>query len=218
MSKGFFYAALVCFLWAVQVITPVWLPDFSALDIVFGRFLVFSLAVLAVLLFRMDTLSRVTVAGVRRRLLLACSGYVLFYLLLVASIQTLGVFPAVILLGALPLLSVTGCLQDGLWSKGALFLLISAFVLAVGDCREAECWGAGVLFLVISLILYTGYSFFQRRQVMQNLSLDANDQLLISGLAVIPWLLPMLFLLGVCRTSPNEREILQSLGPRHERS
>ena len=25
-------------------------------------------------------------------------------------------------------------------------------------------------------------------------------------------------LLGVCRTSPNEREILQSLGPRHERS
>ena len=24
--------------------------------------------------------------------------------------------------------------------------------------------------------------------------------------------------LGVCRTSPNEREILQSLGPRHERS
>ncbi len=195
MSKVFFHGVLLSVLWSLPLVVPFWLPDFSAVDIVFGRFLVFGLATLVVLPFRLDTLFRLRRETLQHHLLIACIGHVLFYLLLVASIHAIGPFPACVMLGVLPILCClmyeTELRKDP--RNAVMIALVSlAVIFTVCDCGEKECLVSGLFFLLLATGFYLCHANMQRKYLGLIRSLDDSDHLLVSGLAVIPCLLLLL--------------------------
>lgn len=89
--------------WGLVFLSPLVLSAFSALEIAAGRFLVYGVVSLVCLLPFVRTLPRrLTPSDVMLLLLLGACGNVAFFALLAASIQKIGVAPASLIVGLVP--------------------------------------------------------------------------------------------------------------------
>ena len=89
--------------WGLVFLSPLVLSAFSALEIAAGRFLVYGAVSLVCLLPFVRTLpERLTASDVRLLLLLGACGNVAFFALLAASIQKVGIAPASLIVGLVP--------------------------------------------------------------------------------------------------------------------
>ena len=108
MSKRWVCSLTTSALFGLLCIVPLWLNDYSAMEIVFGRFLMFAVPILMILPFRLDVLHRPTgiakAAIWRHALMLTLTGHIGYYLFLVLSVKTLGGLAGCWLIGILPML------------------------------------------------------------------------------------------------------------------
>ncbi|MET4693474.1 DMT family transporter [Endozoicomonas lisbonensis] len=197
MSKGLFLSVFASGLLGFLCILPLWLVDFSAVEIVFGRFLVFGLLILLVLPFRRDALKRYDTAPPRSRwqngLILALTGHIGYYLFLILSIRSLGGMAAFLLVGTLPILFSLSHHSKGthhpVSQKLALFMLFCSLVLLmfdkaalVEDSSDKDQFATGVIWLLLAGSCWMCAASRQAWIVRACSGIDRSNHLMMSGL------------------------------------
>ena len=197
MSKGLFLSVFASGLLGFLCILPLWLVDFSAVEIVFGRFLVFGLLILLVLPFRRDALKRYETAAPRSRwqngLILALTGHIGYYLFMILSIRSLGGMAAFLLVGTLPILFSLSHHSKGthhpVSHKLALFMLFCSLVLLmfdkaalVEDSSDKEQFATGVIWLLLAGSCWLCAANRQVWIVRACSGIDRSNHLMMSGL------------------------------------
>lgn len=201
MSKGFSFALGSGALWGVLLVLPLWLTDFSASDITFGRFLVFSgFILIIVLLDRRDSLKYLAVGGIWNFQQIALFGNLFFYLALVASIMHIGAVPACILVGVLPVIGwryAGSGFQPRKEFLPVLVLMSLALIFSVASQNEplsyqaADPWLPGVMLLLVAGACWLYSSRLQSRMVRMHPEIDTSDYFLLTGILLIPGVLLM---------------------------
>ena len=198
MSKGFLIALCSGALWGILLVAPEWLNDFSVTDITLGRFLVFGLLIVLILLFRWDSVRRLKSGDIQRYFALSLFGNILFYLCLAGSTRYIGILPACFLVGAIPALGWNGI--DAGWkirhaSLPALLVmsLAMALILVARDSYVTEDQEStdviGISLLAGAAVCWWLSALIQTRLTRYNRYLDHSDHFLLTGLMVLPALL-----------------------------
>ncbi|AMO55533.1 EamA family transporter [Endozoicomonas montiporae] len=195
MSKGLFLPVLASSLLGLLCILPLWLIDFSAVEIVFGRFLVFGLLILLVLPFRRDALKRYDIAEPRCRwqngVILALTGHIGYYLFLILSIRSLGGLAACLLVATLPVLFNFSSRRQACSStqKLSLLILFCSLILLmfdkaalVEDSTDKDQFATGVIWLLLAGVCWLCAANRQVWIVRACSGLDRSNHLMMSGL------------------------------------
>ncbi|MGI9277477.1 MAG: hypothetical protein ACR2PT_21845 [Endozoicomonas sp.] len=207
MSKGFILSLVSSALLGSLIILPLWLGDFSAAEIVFGRYLVFGGLVLMIFLFRQDTAGRLKAGDHRRYLLIALLGNLGYYLFLSIGIRELGGLAGCLLLTVLPVLSWR--IFNSGWNAGRsvttwplLILFLAGLLLVLNNesdvansSKEEVVFGA--FWLIMAGVFWLSAARIQARLIWSNPETDSSDYFLLSGLASLLALLLMLPLMLV---------------------
>ncbi|TDV20920.1 DMT family transporter [Paraburkholderia caballeronis] len=103
MQRGVLYGILAGALWGTVFVVPRQLPDFSPLLLSAGRYVMYGLVSLAALLpMARRVWPRLTRADVVALVKLALAGNLLYYLFLATAIHLVGIAPASLIVGVLP--------------------------------------------------------------------------------------------------------------------
>ena len=196
-KKGLFLSVFTSSLLGFVCILPLWLVDFSAAEIVFGRFLVFGLLILLVLPFRCDALKPYDTAAPRSRwqngLILALTGHIGYYLFLILSIRSLGGMAACLLIATLPILFSLSHHRKGthhpVSQKLALFMLFCSLVLLmfdkaalVEDSSDKDHFATGVIWMLLAGSCWLCAANRQVWIVRAYSGIDRSNHLMMSGL------------------------------------
>lgn len=104
MKRGIVYAGMAGAVWGLVFLVPKWLPEFSPLLLSCGRFILYGAVSLMLLLPNASRLLRqLTRRDVLMLVKLALLGNLIYYMLLTASIQWVGIATASLIIGVLPL-------------------------------------------------------------------------------------------------------------------
>lgn len=103
MRRGVLYGVLAGALWGTVFVVPRQLPDFSPLLLSAGRYVMYGIVSLAALLpMARRVWPRLTLADGVALVKLALAGNLLYYLFLATAIQLVGIAPASLIVGVLP--------------------------------------------------------------------------------------------------------------------
>ncbi|MFM0695122.1 DMT family transporter [Paraburkholderia graminis] len=128
MQRGVAYGVMAGALWGMVFLVPRVLPDFSPLLLSAGRYTMYGVVALAAALpTARSLLKRLTREDLVALVKLALGGNLLYYLLLTAAVHLVGIAPASLIVGVLP---VTVTLM-GRGDRGAVPLARLAWPLAV---------------------------------------------------------------------------------------
>ncbi len=208
MSKGFLQALCASALWGLLLVIPEWLADFTPVEIVFGRNLYAGMLVLAVLINRTEQLSRLSFRDILNFVRLSFLGNILFYFLLVISIQAIGIIPACLLIAILPVLSSRyidagwnfGTNHDQLFSITLMFMAIFLVISSVGDQMPVDAdegMTLGIITLLMAGVVWCFSISDQIRLIKNKPGFDSSDHFLLTGIGSLPLLLLMLPLMFV---------------------
>lgn len=103
MKRGVMYAGLAGALWGMVLMVPELLPEFNPMLLTSVRYLMVGVISLLLALPMARQLRRLTLADAWMLLRLAVIGNLVYFICLVAAIQRLGVAPASLIVGVLPL-------------------------------------------------------------------------------------------------------------------
>lgn len=195
MSRATIYSVIASALLASLAVFPLWLSDFSVVDIVFGRYLVFGLLMLMIFAFRRDAFRYYRRQGGlcwRNTLLIALTTNIIYYLCLIMAVRLLGGLAGLFLLALLPMVFLLMQRQSAgnrLSRWLPLFLIIAALFVMMLDhaafeenCTHKDRLGYGVLWLLLSGI---SWLWGTRRQVelfRRYPEIDRSDHFIISGI------------------------------------
>lgn len=210
MSKGIVLSFLASALLGCLCILPLWLYDFSAVEIVFGRFLVFGLLILLILPFRLDVLKHYS-TNCRPScwccgLMYAITGHIGYYLFLLLSIRSLGGMAAFLLTGILPVLFSLSLhrkndhLATNQWLPLLMFfcslvLLMFDKAAMIESSSDKEQLSTGVVWIALAGVCWLWAARLQVKAVRAYQGIDRSDNLIISGLCtcmVLCLLLPLI--------------------------
>ncbi|HEX7909095.1 MAG TPA: DMT family transporter [Paraburkholderia sp.] len=103
MQRGVAYGVMAGALWGMVFLVPRVLPDFSPLLLSAGRYTMYGIVSLAAALPSARSLARrLTRADLAALVKLALAGNLLYYLLLTAAVHLIGIAPASLIVGVLP--------------------------------------------------------------------------------------------------------------------
>ncbi len=189
--------------WGLVFLSPLVLSAFSALEIAAGRFLVYGVVSLVCLLPFVRTLSkRLTPSDVMLLLLLGACGNVAFFALLAASIQKVGVAPASLIVGLVPVVvTVLGRHDQGAASLRQLAWPL-ALVLAGVACINLDTLGSvsassnsltdviqGLIFACAALASWSLFAVLNARALKSLASVSSQQWSYLTGLASGLWAL-----------------------------
>ncbi|WP_458524554.1 DMT family transporter [Onishia taeanensis] len=218
MRTGVLLGAAAGACWGLVFLSPLVLSAFSALEIATGRFLVYGLVSLACLLPFVRTLpKRLTASDVLLLLLLGACGNVAFFILLAASIQKVGVAPASLIVGLVPVVvTVWGRHDQGAASLRQLAWPL-ALVFAGVACINLDALGSvstspksltdviqGLLFACGALASWSLFAVLNARALKSLAGVSSQQWSYLTGLASGLWALVLACVVWGVGISPLE--------------
>lgn len=192
MRPGVMYAALAGALWGLVLMVPAVLPEFNALLLASVRYLMVGVLSLLMLVPMARQLRRLTLTDAWMLLRLAVVGNLVYFVCLVAAIQRLGVAPASLIVGVLPLtITLYGRNDSGaaplkrligplaLILAGMLCINLETFAFAPGELDDKLL---GVLFALGALACWTWYGVHNSRYLKQCGHFDSHHWSVLNGL------------------------------------
>ena len=178
-------------LWALAFAAPLAVPSASSIEIAMGRFIVYGLISLGAFgLARFATLPR---SLIRRALVYALTGNVVYYVLLVAGIQLGDATMAVLIIGMLPVTVAVagrigtprGSLRTAAWPLFVFLAGVALFNAAKTDFfRELGTLSLpGTICVTASLTMWTWYAVSNARFLQSTDKVSGKDWSSIVGIA-----------------------------------
>ena len=191
MKQGVAYAGVAGAMWGLVLMVPQLLPEFSPVLLSCARFVLFGVVTLVLALPMRKALAKLTLADLWMLGRLALVGNLLYFICLVAAIQRLGVAPASLIVGVLPLtITLYGRHDSGGVTLKQLFaplLLILAGMLCINLQTFAVEPGAagdkvaGVLYALAALACWTWYAVNNSRYLKQCGHFDSHQWSVLCG-------------------------------------
>ncbi len=180
LISGLGFALAACALWGAIFLVPAMLPEFSPLQITFGRFVLYGVVALCVFLPRATRLlPRLQVADIRHLVWLALTGNVVYFALVATAVQWIGMAVTSLIVGLVP---VTVPLL-GRNTHGALplrrmlapmvlilagIVLVNAHALTTGPAGNQGRYLLGVLMAVLAMLCWSRYALDNTRYLAQS--------------------------------------------------
>ncbi|MDR5756842.1 DMT family transporter [Caballeronia sp. LZ035] len=218
MQRGVMYGMSAGAIWGFIFLAPRVLPDFSPLTLSIGRYLMYGAVSLAVALpIARGLLAKLTRADFMALARLALVGNLLYYMLLASAVQLVGVAPASLIVGILPVtVTLAGRRDHGAIDlkrlAGPLLLVLAGIacinldvfrdLLGVSGAVSQTSIGtrlAGLACAVGALAAWTWYAVVNARYLQANDHFDGNEWSVLWGivtgllgavLGAIAWMLP----------------------------
>lgn len=180
LISGLGFALAACALWGAIFLVPAMLPEFSPLQITFGRFVLYGVVALCVFLPRAtQLLPRLQASDIRHLVWLALTGNVVYFALVATAVQWIGMAVTSLIVGLVP---VTVPLM-GRNTHGALplrrmlapmalilagIVLVNAHALTAGPAGSQGRYLLGVLMAVLAMLCWSRYALDNTRYLAQS--------------------------------------------------
>lgn len=225
MKHGVIYGGLAGAAWGLVFLSPALLPDFSPLLLSCGRFLMYGvIALLVGLPLARSLWRRLTLADLLALVRLSLTGNLIYFILLAAAVQRVGIAPTSLVIGVLPLtITLLGRheadappLRRLLWPLLAVLAGIACInleALLLGGAPEQPL-GERVLGMLCALLALACWSWFaadNARCLKRQTHFNSSEWSLLTGvvtglLAGSLWLAADLLGLAAARVElPEER-------------
>ncbi|WP_433886531.1 DMT family transporter [Pseudomonas vranovensis] len=191
MKRGVVCAGVAGAMWGLVLMVPQLLPEFSPVLLSCARFVLFGLVTLVLAIPMRKALARLTLGDLWMIGRLALIGNLLYFICLVAAIQRLGVAPASLIVGVLPLtITLYGrhdsggvalrqlLLPLGLILAGMLCINLQTFALEPGAVADKL---AGVLYALGALACWTWYAVHNSRYLKHCGHFDSHQWSVLNG-------------------------------------
>lgn len=191
MKRGVAYAGVAGAMWGLVLMVPQLLSEFSPVLLSCARFVLFGQVTLVLAIPMRKALGRLTLGDLWMIGRLALIGNLLYFICLVAAIQRLGVAPASLIVGVLPLtITLYGrhdsggvalrqlLLPLGLILAGMLCINLQTFALEPGAVADKL---AGVLYALGALACWTWYAVHNSRYLKQCGHFDSHQWSVLNG-------------------------------------
>ena len=215
MKRGVAYAGVAGAMWGLVLMVPQLLPEFSPVLLSCARFVLFGLVTLVLAIPMRTALGRLTLSDLWMIGRLALIGNLLYFICLVAAIQRLGVAPASLIVGVLPLtITLYGrhdsggvalrqlLLPLGLILAGMLCINLQTFALEPGAVADKL---AGVLYALGALACWTWYAVHNSRYLKQCGHFDSHQWSVLSG--VMTGVLSLVLVLVLALWQPTQLQV-----------
>ncbi|WP_327440049.1 DMT family transporter [Pseudomonas donghuensis] len=212
MKRGVVYAGTAGAMWGLVLMVPQLLPEFSPVLLSCARFVLFGLVTLVLAIPMRKALKRLTLSDLWMIGRLALIGNLLYFICLVAAIQRLGVAPASLIVGVLPLtITLYGrhdsggvalrqlLLPLGLILAGMLCINLQTFALEPGAVADKL---AGVLYALGALACWTWYAVHNSRYLKQCGHFDSHQWSVLSGVMTGVFSLVLVAVLAAWQPAP----------------
>jgi drug/metabolite transporter (DMT)-like permease len=215
MQRGVMYGMMAGALWGMVFLVPRLLSDFSPLLLSSGRYMMYgAVSVLAALPSARSLLKRLTAADLKALTVLALVGNLLYYLLLTGAVHMVGIAPASLIVGVLPVtVTLLGRRDHGAVPLARLVWPL-AMVLAGIVCINADVFGgaagdggaslltrlAGVACALGALAAWTWFAVENARYLQRNTRFSGSEWSALWG--IVTGLLGAL-LWGLCALLPH---------------
>ena len=180
LISGFGFAMAACALWGAIFLVPMLLPEFSPLQITFGRFVLYGVVALCVFLPQATRLlPRLRKVDIKHLAWLALTGNIVYFALVATSVQWIGMAVTSLIVGLVP---VTVPLM-GRKTSGALplrrmlapmvliligIVLINAKALTGNASEQPGKYLLGVLMAVLAVICWSRYALDNTRYLARS--------------------------------------------------
>lgn len=191
MKRGVAYAGVAGAMWGMVLMVPQLLPEFSPVLLACARFVLLGAVSLALLVPMRTALRQLKRADVWMLARLAMIGNLLYFMCLVAAIQRLGVAPASLIIGVLPLtITLYGRNDSGavalsrlagplaLILVGMLCINLQTFAVEPGAAGDKL---VGLLYALAALACWTWYATHNSRYLKQCRHLDSHQWSVLTG-------------------------------------
>lgn len=218
MKQGVAYAGMAGAMWGMVLMVPQLLPEFSPVLLACARFVLLGLVSLLLLLPMRAALRRVRLADVWMLARLALVGNLLYFMCLVAAIQRLGVAPASLIVGVLPLtITLYGRNDRGavalsrlagplaLILLGMLCVNLQTFAVEQGDASDKVI---GLVYALCALACWTWYATHNSRYLNQCAHLDSHQWSVLTG--VMTGVFSLLLVAAVWCWQPQQLQVQAS--------
>ncbi len=216
MQRGVLYGVLAGALWGTVFVVPRQLQDFSPLLLSSGRYVMYGLVSLAALLPMLRRIwPRLTREDLAALVKLAFAGNLLYYLCLASAIHMVGIAPASLIVGVLPVtVTLLGRRDHGavplaklVWplaliAAGIVCINVDVFS-AAGDGQSGDALTklAGVGCAVAALICWTWFAVENARYLQRSAHFSGNEWSVLWGVVTgalggILWLVILLLPAG----------------------
>ncbi|MEX8191231.1 DMT family transporter [Comamonas guangdongensis] len=195
LLSGFGFALAACALWGAIFLVPALLPEFSPLQVTFGRFVLYGLVALCIFLPQAGRLlPRLQKADIRHLVWLAFTGNVVYFALVATSVQWIGMAMTSLIVGLVPIMmpllgrKTSGAIPvQRMLAPMALILagivLINAHALTGGAADKPARHLLGVLLAVLAMLSWSRYALDNTRYLAQS-RFNGTEWSTLWGLAV----------------------------------
>ncbi|MCQ4254704.1 DMT family transporter [Stutzerimonas stutzeri] len=195
MKQGVIYGSLAGASWGLVFLSPALLPDFSPLLLSCGRFLMYGvIALLVGLPVARGLLHKLTMADLLTLTRLSLSGNIVYFMLLAAAVQRVGIAPTSLIIGVLPLtITLLGRneadappLSRLLWPLSMVLAGIVCINLEalLGEGSQSKSHGDRVLGMVYAMLALACWSWFatdNARCLKRQKHFNSNEWSLLTG-------------------------------------
>ena len=180
LISGLGFALAACALWGAIFLVPVMLPEFSPLQITFGRFVLYGVVALFIFLPQAaQLLPKLQKADIWNLIWLALTGNVVYFALVATSVQWIGMAVTSLIVGLVPVtVPLLGRNTSGaiplrrMLAPMALILagivLINAHALTAAPEGSQSRYLLGVLLAVLAVICWSRYALDNTRYLAQS--------------------------------------------------
>ncbi|QBF25908.1 DMT family transporter [Pseudomonas tructae] len=207
MKRGVAYAGIAGAMWGMVLMVPQLLPEFSPVLLSCARFVLFGLVTLVLAIPMRKALGRLTLGDLWMIGRLALIGNLLYFICLVAAIQRLGVAPASLIVGVLPLtITLYGRNDSGAVALRQLLLPL-ALILAGMLCINLQTFAlepgavadklVGLFYALGALACWTWYAVHNSRYLKQCGHFDSHQWSVLSGVMTGVFSLVLVVLLAL---------------------
>ena len=225
MKQGVLYGSLAGASWGLVFLSPALLPDVSPLLLSCGRFLMYGvIALLIGLPLARGLLRKLTLADLLALTRLSLTGNLVYFILLAAAVQRVGIAPTSLVIGVLPLtITLLGRNEADAPPLRRLFWPLLAVLAGIAcinlealllDAAPQQPLGERVLGMLCALLALASWSWFatdNARCLKRQTHFNSNEWSLLTGvvtglLAGALWLAADLLGLAAARVElPAER-------------
>lgn len=195
MKQGIFYGSLAGAAWGLVFLSPALLPDFSPLLLSCGRFLMYGvIALLIGLPMARSLLCKLSLEDLMALTRLSLTGNIVYFILLAAAVQRIGIAPTSLVIGVLPLtITLLGRKEADAPALSHLFwplLTVMAGIVCInleallGDSAHSQSLSERVLGMVYAVLALACWSWFatdNARCLKRQTHFNSNEWSLLTG-------------------------------------
>ncbi|WP_338862013.1 DMT family transporter [Mycetohabitans rhizoxinica] len=196
MRRGVMYGLLAGAVWGFVFLGPCLLPDFSPLLLAAGRYLLYGLvSVVVALPNARRLLSKLTRADLVVLIWLALAGNIVYYILVAAAVQLVGVAPSSLIVGVLPLTITLAGRADHdavplrrltlallMIAAGIACINLDVFTASFATHGTIASRIASMLCAAGALVAWTWFAVANARYLRKSGHFDSNEWSIASGI------------------------------------